>query len=845
MAKKQWTDEAHALSELALVITINVFSVIMILMILLLKWDTWAIPLQIGTFFLTIFLQIRRSLFRIRIYIYAFLFLVQIFYYSVHAKTIYDITPVVLIALILFVMAGERTLVWTTIGVGGFSMIWHLVSEYSRGELDVDLPEQVRIIWCFLIILIAGYLADRATELIKQNIARYRGRIDELEEENDRVNSFLTNVSHEIRTPINVVTGMTSVMQQKTNDPEMRRNLVAVNDAGHRISTQISDILDYTEIDMDKLMLNTETYSISSLVNNLVDELQPYLKPEVELVIDIDPELPSQLTGDAFKIGKILWHLTMNGIKYTKDGGVLVKIYGTPKPYGINLCLTVSDTGIGLSKKELNHLFDKFYQADSGKTRAFGGLGLGLPIVRGFVRSMGGFLTVESTEGRGTTVSVTIPQEVADRTGCMSLTDNRERMLATYLRFEDIKSAEVREHYNILIRDLAIGFRVPFYRIDHGEDLRRLAENYPLTHLIVGSTEYEEEQEYLEELARRIVVVVVADKSLSVRNDSSVIVLPKPFYCFPLVSFLNRGAETEVRSEENTRLYCPGVSVLVVDDERMNLIVAEGIFSSYGMLVTTVMSGQEAVDLCRTRHFDLIFMDHMMPEMDGIEAMKRIRAQSPEGRDLKIIALTANAVSSARDMFLSEGFNGFVAKPVVRTELDRVLKRELPVSMFSDDYETNDRTSLSEGGSSNTRSFLLSRLESGGIKAYEGLEYAQNDENFYRILLCEFEGNAPDKSMAIQNSYEEKDPEGYAIRVHALKSTSRMIGATELSALAAQLEQAAKNGDLDTIRAHHGELMEKYERATEVIRDVIGRNEVVSSPVPEDEVLEFLPEEDG
>ena len=179
-----------------------------------------------------------------------------------------------------------------------------------------------------------------------------------------------------------------------------------------------------------------------------------------------------------------------------------------------------------------------------------------------------------------------------------------------------------------------------------------------------------------------MVVAVVANDDIVLPRNSRVKVLEKPFYCFPVVSILNSSVNS--KEESVKKLRCDGVRALVVDDESMNLVVAKSIFSRYGMKVTTVNSGQESIDICRQKVFDIIFMDHMMSGMDGVEAMKRIRTDvSGLNGSIPIVALTANAMSSAKQMFLAEGFDGFVSKPVEVVELERVLKQVLPKSVIT------------------------------------------------------------------------------------------------------------------------------------------------------------------
>ncbi|MBO6015456.1 MAG: response regulator [Lachnospiraceae bacterium] len=273
----------------------------------------------------------------------------------------------------------------------------------------------------------------------------------------------------------------------------------------------------------------------------------------------------------------------------------------------------------------------------------------------------------------------------------------------------------------------------------------------------------------------------------------------------------------------------------------MNLLVANGILRDYGMIVTTALSGAEAIELCKEQDFDLIFMDHMMPEMDGIEAMKRIRANAArEGKEARIIALTANAVSKAREMFLKEGFDVFVSKPIEIVDLERVMRRVLPRSVieaaqemdnaqnqevFDDIRPAQDiktETAYADAESADGMSQLLALLRGQGISTDKGMRYCQNDPEFYKTVLLQYAGDAEDKIQDMCRFFDEKDWANYKIRVHALKSSSKIIGAEQLSELAFRLETAAKQSREEEILAHHDELIARYHSIAEAVLHASG-----------------------
>ena len=398
-----------------------------------------------------------------------------------------------------------------------------------------------------------------------------------------------------------------------------------------------------------------------------------------------------------------------------------------------------------------------------------------------------------------------------------------------------------------------------------------------MTHLFVGVEEYLSDKEYIEELAKEMIVVIVANDDFELPVHSYAQKMEKPFYCFPVTTVLY--SEFGERTKHEGQLMCKGVRALVVDDEPMNLVVAKSIFKRYGMEVTSVTSGQESIDICREKVYDIIFMDHMMGGMDGVEAMKRIRKDVSGLNNLvPVVALTANAMSSAKQMFLSEGFDGFVSKPIEIEELERVLKKVLPKSFISyemieeeeekpkkseteasDSKETKkekeSKASESKENKSNGAGIdeAIKNLNEFGLDTKGALNYCLNDKEFYETLLIQYATEAREKIPRLNDFLTKEDWNNYEILVHALKSTSKMIGAMELSEGALKLEQAAKRKDGEYITANHAAVLKDYESLKEEINknfklpDIVTEDEVLefdASEENENEVLEFAPAEE-
>ena len=843
--ERQETNERFQSSHLMLLVTYSICTALLIGESFLLGWEKWTLVLLSIAVIVCWILHFRQTLSSgSRIYIYAILMMCTTFYYGVHATSTFDLAIVMGALIVLFAMTGMKSLITLCQVTYYITMAYNLGSMAASGE-KFDGLMLTRCALHLVTIFVIGWFAKIIIDRWMQVLSDTQEEVVQLTEDTERLNDFLANVSHEIRTPVNAVIGLTSICIDKSQHREIYGDLISVRDAGRKVAEQISDILDYSELDRNKAVANNEDYMLSSVLHDLVAELRSGKSKDVELIIDVDPGIPAVMHSDVSKLKKILRALITNGLKYTREGGVYVRISCESQSYGVNLCIEVTDTGIGMSDYELERVYDSFYQADSGRARMGGGLGLGLAIVSGFVSLLGGFMTIKSKKNVGTTVVVSLPQKVIDPTSCMSVTHPDQLCLGAYLHFEKFANPVVRDYYNSMVLNIVKGLGIQMHRVNNPEDLHLLHSSIHMTHMFIAEEEYESNAEFIEELAKEVLVVVVANDDFKLPPTSRARVMEKPFYCFPVVSVLNTSLHDSQSSDK--KMYCHGVRALIVDDEPMNLVVGKSIFRSYGMEVTTVLSGQESIDICREKTFDIIFMDHMMSGMDGVEAMKKIRADvSGKNGEIPIVALTANAMSSAKQMFLAEGFDGFVSKPIEVEELERVMRQVLPKASItyeeisSEEEQSSDFEKMRkpETEESRQKSFP-EQLRSLGIDTAEGLKYCMGDMEFYQSLLRQFASEEKEKSPLMGRYYESSDWYNYEILVHALKSTAKMIGAMDLSDKAKALEMAAKEKREEFIRENHYETMSCYSDLAKGLRGILPEEKA------EDEVLEFVPDDEN
>ena len=511
--------------------------------------------------------------------------------------------------------------------------------------------------------------------------------------------SFLASMSHEIRTPMNAILGVTEIMMHNENLPDgIEDGLDRIYNSSNLLLGIINDILDFSKIEAGKLDIIQAQYNVASLINDSVhlNMMRIGSKP-IKFELEIEDKIPAKLYGDVLRIKQILNNLLSNSFKYTDSGVVKLSVTSEPAaafkeklyPNGnpkekedadMTLVISVKDTGHGMTKEQLNSLFEEYSRLYNETEKYIEGTGLGLTITQCLIDLMGGEIIVESEPGVGSCFTVRLPQKKIDN--------------------------------EILGKEAAANLRE--FRTDN----------------LIRKERY------------RVV-----------------------------------------------REAMPYGKVLVVDDVETNLYVASGLMKPYKLQVDTVMSGREAIDLVKNGNvYDVIFMDHMMPEMDGIEAVKCLRES---GYSAPVVALTANAVTGQASMFLSNGFDAFISKPVDIRRLDVILNK-----FIRDKQPQKVRDAA--------------RLKSNAEPLYMDVTKQGN-----AILLASFIRDCR-KALAVldeihkNNEYgNEKSLQNFTITVHGMKSSLFNIGEPKLSEFAKSLELAGRDRNIGYITKSAPEFSEE------------------------------------
>ncbi len=615
---------------------------------------------------------------------------------------------------------------------------------------------------------------------------------EEVEHAAQMKSDFLANMSHEIRTPMNAVIGMAEMALREDLPKEAREYIGQIISSGKTLLTIINDILDFSKIDAGKMTMEEEEYEMMSLVNDVSNIINTRIgDKDIELILDIDPKMPRVIKGDINRLKQVIINLSNNAVKFTKEGQVVLKVSFQKKSQDeILLMVAVQDTGIGIKKEDVKRLFEAFQQVDSKRNRNIEGTGLGLAISKRIINLMGGDIWVESEYGKGSLFSFAIPQKIVDETPSVSIA-NKEKLKVAVL----VANGFLKKHLEKDMWQLGIDY----VSLDSEDEIDKLED---VSYLFVGQGMFSEKvSEYVHDHPDMKTILMIDFRNDAKSNMSNLLVVRKPVYVLNIASLL-KGEDINEKfgcsGMDDFDFVAPEAEILIVDDNVINLTVAEGLLKPLQMKIEKATSGKQAVEMISAKKYDLVFMDHMMPEMDGVETTRVIRRFHPEYEKLPIIALTANAVSGTKEMFIEEGMNDFIAKPIEMRTMLAKLRTWLPKDKIM-------KVSNSNGFAKEEKKAIVIQ----GLDTEEAMKLLGSEELYFKVLKDYYQV-IEKKSAIIYEAVKNQDWERYTIEVHALKSASRQVGAMELSKMAARLEQAGNERDVELINTSTDEMLTKY-----------------------------------
>lgn len=503
-------------------------------------------------------------------------------------------------------------------------------------------------------------VASTLIELLNNQNQKLLRAVEEANRANESKSAFLSNMSHEIRTPMNAIVGITDIMLRTKRDPAEERYLLNIKNSGTALLSIINDILDFSKIESGKMTVVNDNYSFYSMLDDLSLIFWNRIgDKKIELLYDIDINMPDYIYGDAIRVRQLIINIVNNAIKFTDEGFVRLSVkVGKIEGNDIELFISVADSGQGIKEEDMPKLFSSFEQVNTKKNHSKEGTGLGLAISKQLINMMGGEIGVDSEFGKGTTFSFNIHQSITDKTVMPNYDDLKqalsEKKIAVAVK-DEMLEASMRQLFATL------GVSVADSVLDKADYDICFTEESEINH-ISATTKY-----------------ILVNPYDDIADRDSGIIFSKPLYISNLYGAIVEGKnDADVVEEKEEQITFEGKKILLVEDNAVNTKVALLLFKPLMMEIDTAQNGQVALEMVQKKHYDLVFMDHMMPVMDGVEATLAIRKLGGDYyTNLPIIALTANVISEAKDVLLSAGMNDITTKPISMDNVIGILKKWL------------------------------------------------------------------------------------------------------------------------------------------------------------------------
>ena len=511
--------------------------------------------------------------------------------------------------------------------------------------------------------IICGLLIAYRNRLLREEIDKCSEMEHQVEQVNFAKDMFLVNVSHEIRTPLNAILGTSELLLDLDADDKVKKNAFDIANSSKALLAITDDLMDFSKIDYSDIRLEEDCYYVGELLDDLINLLSIRLSDyNVEVFVDISPDIPERLWGDSAKFRQILSALLIGVVKSVENGEVHFKVKSHEQSKQ-QLMLCVELCCCGTFKYSYMEQLQQERNGSLTYTDKDGG-----SVVKQLIKALGGTLDIE--------------EKVKERTYCFEIRQGYEN--AKSIVEKDREDVYILFYENSIMQGSAfarvlrdMGLR--FCQVSGNEYFYEECVKECYSHIMIASERYEDMKDRLVQLLQPQSVILVCSGMITYEDALIKTTFARPVNCLNMDALLEGRRNSSIRHVGyRGGFICPKAKIMVVDDNIINLEVASGILKKYEAQVVLVTSGKECLNYLRDESVDFIFLDYMMPEMDGIDTLRNIRAlQRPELTHVPIVALTANAVSGAREMFMEAGFDEYISKPIELDKFERVLREYL------------------------------------------------------------------------------------------------------------------------------------------------------------------------
>lgn len=664
-------------------------------------------------------------------------------------------------------------------------------------------------------------------------------------EEANRIKSeFLANMSHEIRTPLNGIVGFCNLLKRTQLNPRQNEYLGNIRSASDSLLAIINDILDFSKIEAQKLEVESIPFNLREVIDDSITLLAPEVhRKQLEMVAMIYDDVPVHLISDPLRLKQVLTNLLSNAVKFTEQGEVIIRVMVEEEINDdLMLRISVTDTGIGIAHHQQQYLFNAFTQADPSQTRQFGGTGLGLVICKRLVELMGGEIGLDSQPGQGSTFwftlrtpissDITLSQNVQALSGLEVLLVESHPLHQTSLSHQLGQAGmKVLTHNNLSsvnINQPTADLAIVALNSKEASDRANLALTHKLTEklpvlVLIGNSDADTITRYMSAGAQRVDTKPVGYELLLEGIDNLIQQQRKPDATaerslMPPISKSASKATQEVFSERKTTAIednklASAPIILVVDDNAANLLLASSLLQEYGLGVVQANSGKKAIEMVLSKRPDLVLMDIQMPDMDGLEATRRIRHLGPQFEELPIIALTAHALPEEGSKFLDAGLNDLLTKPFDEQKLARIIRHWTGFSPRLTPLDQANETSMQEDNIDHVVDMELGIRLAGGKPALA------------REMLDMLVKSIPDSRTALHDAFQSNNIEEMIHAVHHLHGATRYCGVPRLALTTETLETQLKMNQLvaaqGTLQTLYQELekLEAWQRGQQILSD--------------------------